>query len=89
VTPILETLASHGIMGILCVILMLVIRDRQSKLEAEHEARLKDKDEATRALLALSDKVHAALDKMSEVLELVRHQPAAPQFPVNPTSGQR
>ena len=87
-TPVLETLASHGVLGIFCVILMLVIRDRTAKLETEHEARLRDKDEATRALLAMTEKTHSALDKVAEVLEVVRHQPAQP-YPPNPTPGTR
>lgn len=59
------------------------LKDCAAEKQTLQNARLDDQKAATEALLKMNDKTHAALDKVAEVLEAVRHQPAQP-FQVNP-----
>lgn len=57
------------------------LKDCGTEKQVLQNARLDDQKTATEALLKMSDKTHAALDKAAEVLEAVRHQPAQPYPP--------
>jgi vacuolar-type H+-ATPase subunit E/Vma4 len=46
-----------------------------SKLEAEHAARLTDAQANTRAMLDLSEQVHATVDQLSELAERLSQRP--------------
>jgi protein-tyrosine-phosphatase len=46
-----------------------------AKLEAEHAARLSDAQANTRAMLDLSEQVHATVDQLSELAERLSQRP--------------
>lgn len=46
-----------------------------AKLEVEHAARLSDAQDNTRAMLELSEQVHATVDQLSELAERLSQRP--------------
>lgn len=44
-------------------------KDYVADLKAEHGKRIEDKDKATAALLAQTDRMHSQLDRMADLLE--------------------
>lgn len=49
----------------------LALQQAQASLQAEHEKRLEDQRAATQALLALNDRVHVALDRAADLIEVL------------------
>lgn len=72
-TPI--ALLSGAVASLSGVAVFLFLRLEKAKndyvtdLKAEHAKRLEDKDKATAALLAQTDRMHSQLDRMADLLE--------------------
>lgn len=58
--------AEHGTAGLICAILLFVIKSIYNELKVERDGRLKDAQEYAEKLLTLSDRVHSTVDKMAE-----------------------
>lgn len=50
----------------------LALQQAQTNLQAEHDRRLEDQKQATKALLDLNDRVHLALDRTAEMVEAIQ-----------------
>lgn len=75
-TTLVGTLAEKGTVGLLLALSLYAnLKQYQRNQElhaqtlAERGLRLEDKSKFTDVLLAMSDKVHQALDKVSDILE--------------------
>lgn len=58
-----------GVVVFLFLDLRKANREYIADLKAEHAARLKDKDEATKAILEQSNRAHNLVDRLTDVFE--------------------
>lgn len=70
----LNSLASHGLLGLVCAILFYALWQKDKDLTAERAARLADAHNFTKLALDLQGKVMDAVQKQSDLFEETRRR---------------
>lgn len=68
----LSSLASHGVLGIVCAILLWTLWQKDKDLTAERAARIADAQNYTKMALDLQGKVLDAVQKIGSIFDELR-----------------
>lgn len=68
---IIESIASHGGLGIVCAILLWAFFQKDKELTAERMARIEDAKAGTKTALEIQSKVIEAVNKVGELGDLL------------------
>lgn len=71
-TTLAESLASHGVLGLVCAILLYILWKKDSELTKERQARIDDAKGYTDLALNLQKQVLASVEKLSDIFDAVR-----------------
>jgi len=76
--PLVTTIASHGLLGVMLVIVGWFAWHKDRELQAERTARIADAKGYTELALKLQAEVIGAVNKLADILEEMKKLMAAP-----------
>lgn len=68
-TSLIATLASHGLLGLVCAVLLWILWQKDKDLTLERQARVADAKAYTDLALGLQKQVLASVEKLSDIFE--------------------
>lgn len=71
-SALLTSLASHGLLGLVCAVLLWALWNKDKDLTAERLARIQDAKGYTDLALNLQKQVLSSVEKLSDIFDVVR-----------------
>lgn len=78
-SPLVSSIASHGLLGVILVIVGLFAWSKDRELKLEREARISDAKQYTDLALKLQAQVIDAVNKLADIFEEMRKMMAPPR----------
>jgi hypothetical protein len=72
VEPIIESLASHGIVGVIAALALWAAWRKDKELTAERKERLQDAKDGMKLALEIQGTVNKNVDKLREILDAIK-----------------
>ena len=74
-TSLITAIASHGVLGLVCAVLLWALWQKDKDLTEERKARIADAKAYTDLALGLQKQVMASVEKLSDIFEAQRNPP--------------